>query len=175
MANSLSPIHAAATLVIDGKAVAVTGELDKSKIFLYAYPHTYAQRHADAGVGIDVLCELMDHENIDTTRAYFQVGHERRRAAVDKVSLMQFDRHGNRAWREAEKILESERLRQGLGQVAVPYGTCSEPSNVQAGGGRARSASAAWAASTSPATSPTCPTSKATSPTCCATASGSPR
>jgi integrase len=135
-ADALPAIHASATLVIDGKAVAVTEEFDKSKIFLYAYRHTYAQRHADAGVGIDVLCELMDHENISTTRAYFQVGHERRRAAVDKVSLMQFDRHGNRAWREAEKILESERLRQGLGQVAVPYGTCSEPSNVQAGGGQ---------------------------------------
>lgn len=30
-------------------------EFDKRKIVPYAYRHTYAQRHADAGVGIDVL------------------------------------------------------------------------------------------------------------------------
>ena len=34
-------------------------EFDKAKIVLYAYRHTYAQRHADAGVAIDVLRELM--------------------------------------------------------------------------------------------------------------------
>jgi integrase len=133
--DALPAMHTTAAVAIDGKTVTVTREFDKSRIFLYAYRHTYAQRHADAGVGIEVLCELMDHENIDTTRAYFQVGHERRRAAVDKVALMAFDRHGNRTWRETEQILESERLRQGLGQVAVPYGACSEPTNVQAGGG----------------------------------------
>jgi integrase len=134
--DALPAMHTTASVVIEGKSVAVTREFDKSKIFLYAYRHTYAQRHADAEVGIEVLCELMDHENIDTTRAYFQVGQGRRRAAVDKVALMAFDRHGNRTWRETEQILDSERLRQGLGQVQVPYGTCSEPTNVQAGGGQ---------------------------------------
>jgi integrase len=134
--DALPAMHTMAAAVIDGENVTVTQEFDKSKIFLYAYRHTYAQRHADAEVGIEVLCELMDHENIDTTRAYFQVGQERRRAAVDKVALMAFDRHGNRTWRETEQILDSERLRQGLGQVAVPYGTCNEPTNVQAGGGQ---------------------------------------
>ena len=49
---------------------------------------------------------------------------------------MRFDRHGNRIWRETEQILDSERLRHGLGEVAVPYGRCSEPTNVQAGGGQ---------------------------------------
>jgi integrase len=134
--DALPAIQAATTMVIDGKPVSQPVEFDKTKIFLYAYRHTYAQRHADAGVGIDVLCELMDHENMDTTRGYYQVGHERRREAVDKVALMRFDRHGNRIWRETEQILDSERLRHGLGEVAVPYGRCSEPANVQAGGGQ---------------------------------------
>jgi hypothetical protein len=49
---------------------------------------------------------------------------------------MRFDRHGNRIWCETEQILESERLRHGLREVAVPYGRCSEPTNVQAGGGQ---------------------------------------
>src|SRR4249920_1913336 len=45
-------------------------EFDKRKIVLYAYRHTYAQRHADAGVGIDVLRELMSHRQLDTTKQY---------------------------------------------------------------------------------------------------------
>jgi integrase len=35
--------------------------VDRSKIVPYCYRHTYAQRHADAGVPIDVLRELLDH------------------------------------------------------------------------------------------------------------------
>ncbi len=96
---------------------------------------TYAQRHADAGVPIDVLAELLDHRNLNVTRRYYRVGEDRRRAAVDTVTALSFDRHGNRIWRDAQALLESEHARYAIGEVAVPYGTCSEPSNVQAGGG----------------------------------------
>src|SRR5690349_10450235 len=48
---------------------------------------------------------------------------------------MQFDRHGNRIWRQATALLDREHARYAIGEVAVPYGTCIEPSNVQAGGG----------------------------------------
>lgn len=109
-------------------------EYDKSRIVLYAYRHSYAQRHADAGVPIDVLRELMDHRKLDTTSGYYQVGHDRRREAVDKVAAMQFDRHGDRVWRQAEELLDSERARRGIGETVVPFGVCTEPSNVQAGG-----------------------------------------
>ena len=47
---------------------------------------------------------------------------------------MQFDRHGNRAWRDARALLDDEHARYAVGSVAVPYGTCTEPSNVAAGG-----------------------------------------
>jgi integrase len=107
---------------------------DKTKIVLYAYRHTYAQRHADAGVGIDVLRELMDHRKLDATKAYYRVGENRRREAVDRVAAMQFDRHGNRIWRTAQQLLDSEHTRRAIGEVAVPFGVCAEPSNVQAGG-----------------------------------------
>ena len=110
-------------------------EYDKAKITLYAYRHTYAQRHADAGVPIDVLAELLDHRNLHVTRGYYRVGEERRRDAVDKVTAMSFDRHGNHVWRDARALLESEHARYAVGEVAVPYGSCTEPSNVQAGGG----------------------------------------
>ena len=110
-------------------------EFDKAKIVPYAYRHTYAQRHADAGVGIDVLAELLDHRNLNVTRAYYRVGEDRRRAAVDTVTAMSFDRHGNRIWRQAQQLLDSEHARYTVGEVAVPYGRCTEPSNIAAGGG----------------------------------------
>ena len=109
-------------------------EFDKARIIPYAYRHTYAQRHADAGVPVDVLATLMDHRSLDTTRGYYTVGDGRRRDAVNKVTALQFDRHGNRVWREAKALLDSEHARRAIGEVAVPFGTCSEPSNVQAGG-----------------------------------------
>jgi hypothetical protein len=62
------------------------------------------------------------------------VGEPRRRQAVDRVTALQFDRHGNRLWRDAKALLDSEHARRAVGEVAVPFGTCSEPSNVQAGG-----------------------------------------
>jgi integrase len=110
-------------------------EFDATRIVLYAYRHTYAQRHADAGVPIDVLAELLDHRNLNVTRGYYRVGEDRRRAAVDTVTAMSFDRHGNRIWRQAQALLDSEHARHAVGEVAVPYGRCTEPSNVAAGGG----------------------------------------
>src|SRR5450759_2307816 len=109
--DTLGPLHSR-----DG------AEFDKSKIVPYAYRHSYAQRHADAGVGIDVLAELLDHRNLNVTRGYYRVGEDRRRAAVDTVTAMSFDRHGNRVWREAAALLDSEHARHAAGEVAVPYG-----------------------------------------------------
>ncbi len=48
---------------------------------------------------------------------------------------MSFDRHGGHIWRDARALLESEHARYAVSEVAVPYGTCTEPSNVAAGGG----------------------------------------
>nr|WP_259399495.1 hypothetical protein [Streptomyces rimosus] len=107
---------------------------DKAKIFPYAYRHCYAQRHADAGVAPDVLKELMDHRLITTSQAYYRVGAERRREAVDRVTALQFDRHGQRVWRTAQSLLDSEHVRRAIGEVATAYGVCREPSNVAAGG-----------------------------------------
>jgi hypothetical protein len=110
-------------------------EFDITKVVPYAYRHTYAQRHADAGVPIDVLAELLDHRSFSVTRRYYRIGEDRRRDAVDTVTALSFDRHGNRIWRDAQALLDSERARHVIGEVAVPYGTCTEPTNVQAGGG----------------------------------------
>lgn len=117
-----------------GKPATKTLPFDKSRVFLYAYRHTYAQRHADAGIRADVLRDLMDHHDLSTTQQYYRVGEKRRREAIDPVTTMQFDRHGNRIWREAEALLDSEHARRAVGEVAVPYGVCTEPGNVAAGG-----------------------------------------
>ena len=109
-------------------------EFDKAQVVPYAYRHTYAQRHADAGVPVDVLRELMDHRLLDTTKRYYRVGEERRRQAVDRVATLQFDRHGNRIWRTAKALLDAEHARRAVGEVVVPFGVCGEPSNVKAGG-----------------------------------------
>ena len=106
----------------------------KEKIIPRAYRHSYAQRHADAGVDVTVLQELMDHRHVFTTQGYYRVGAERRREAVDRVTAMQFDRHGNRVWRQAGALLATEHQRRAVGEVAVPYGGCTEPSNVAANG-----------------------------------------
>ncbi|MGH3305552.1 MAG: hypothetical protein ACRDOK_28585 [Streptosporangiaceae bacterium] len=118
---------------------------------------TFAQRHADAGVPIDVLAELLDHRNLNVTRCYYRVGEDRRREAAGKVTALSFDRHGNRIWRDAAALLESAHARYTVGEVAVPYGRCTEPSNVPAAA-PARSGSAAPAATTSAPTSPASPT-----------------
>jgi len=110
-------------------------EFPTARITPYAYRHTYAQRHADAGVPVDVLAELLDHRNLNVTRCYYRVGEDRRREAIDKVTAMSFDRHGTRIWHHAQALLDSEHARYAVGETAVPYGTCTEPTNVQAGGG----------------------------------------
>ncbi|HEX2807872.1 MAG TPA: tyrosine-type recombinase/integrase, partial [Kineosporiaceae bacterium] len=110
-------------------------QVDPARLTPYAYRHTYAQRHADAGVPIDVLADLLDHRNLNVTRCYYRIEEDRRRQAVDTVNAFSFDRHGNRVWRDAHALLTSEHARYAIGDVAVPYGTCTEPSNVQAGGG----------------------------------------
>ncbi|WP_280260736.1 site-specific integrase [Nocardia abscessus] len=132
---SLPHISIPMSVEVDGSLVTELVPFDRSKIFLYAYRHTYAQRHADAGVAPDVLRQLMDHRLMETTQGYYRVGEKRRREAVERVTTMQFDRHGNKVWRQAQVLLDAEHVRRAVGEVAVPYGTCSEPSNVAAGGG----------------------------------------
>jgi hypothetical protein len=62
------------------------------------------------------------------------VGEKRRRAAVDRLASLHFDRHGNRIWATAQALLDSEYARRAVGEVSVPFGNCREPSNVAAAG-----------------------------------------
>ncbi|MFE0203923.1 tyrosine-type recombinase/integrase [Streptomyces sp. NPDC058985] len=99
---------------------------DRTLIYPYAFRHSYAQRHANAGTPVDVLRELMDHRSIAMTQRYYQVSLTRKRAAVATLSTHVVDRLGQ----PAPSTTASYELRS----VAVPYGGCTEPSNVKAGG-----------------------------------------
>ncbi|MGW0509031.1 tyrosine-type recombinase/integrase [Streptomyces olivaceoviridis] len=99
---------------------------DRSLIYPYAFRHSFAQRHADAGTPIDVLRDLMDHDDPKTTMGYYRVSLERKRKAVKTLSLMVTDRQGTAT--PCSSTAYEQR------SVAVPFGGCTEPSNVKAGG-----------------------------------------
>ncbi len=76
----------------------------------------------------------MGHTKLSTTQGYYKVTDKRKRKAVDQLAALQLDRNGERARRAVERLLESEALRDAVGQVAVPFGICREPTNVKAQG-----------------------------------------
>ena len=143
-------------------------EFDKAAVFLYAYRHSFAQRHADAGTPVDVLRDLMGHRSMSTTQGYYSITAKRVRSAVDALATFQFDRGGERIWSQARALVESEHQRLAVGQVAVPFGMCSEPSNVTAGGGACPFRFRCLGYGTSAPTRPTCPNCATTSTRCCA-------
>ncbi|MEU4172963.1 tyrosine-type recombinase/integrase [Streptomyces sp. NPDC026665] len=101
-------------------------DFDRSLIYPYAFRHSYAQRHADAGTPLDVLRELMDHKSVRTTQRYYTVSLQRKREAVTKLAAHVVDHHG--------RPHPCSNTTYELRSVAVPYGGCTEPSNVKAGG-----------------------------------------
>lgn len=100
----------------------------------YSYRHSYAQRHADNGTPPDVLRDLMGHVSMETTMGYYRVTEKRVRKAVNQVAQHQFDNQGRRVFADIAGLVAEEHARLRVGQVAVPFGVCTEPSNVKAGG-----------------------------------------
>jgi len=103
----------------------------RDEVYLYALRHSYAQRHADAGVQLDTLQKLMDHRTAATTQIYYRVTWQRKREAIQRVAPLTIDKHGRRVGFQAA-LLESERLRQEIGRIPVPLGYCVEQHNVKA-------------------------------------------
>ena len=117
--------------VIDGELLGPGGTplpFERSLIAPYALRHSYAQRHADAGVPVDVLRELMDHVSVQTTMGYYSVSLKRKAQAIRSVGSLAIDAAGRPS--PFGGPLAYERA-----SVSVPFGNCTEPSNVKAGGG----------------------------------------
>ena len=100
---------------------------ERSLIFPYALRHSYAQRHADAGVPVDVLRDLMDHASVQTTMGYYRISLKRKQQAIRAIGSLAVDANGKPA--PFANPLAWERA-----SVSVPFGNCTEPSNVKAGG-----------------------------------------
>ncbi|MGH9244847.1 MAG: tyrosine-type recombinase/integrase [Acidimicrobiales bacterium] len=116
---------------IDGELLGPDGTplpFDRSLIVPYALRHSYAQRHADGGVPVDVLKELLDHVAIQTTLGYYSVSLKRKAHAIGTVGSLAVDADGKPA--PFTDAVAYERA-----SVSVPFGNCTEPSNVRAGGG----------------------------------------
>jgi len=106
-------------------------EFPRNRVYLYALPHSYAQRHVNAGVPIDTLQKLMDHRTTATTQGYYRVTWSRKREAIERVAPLTIDRDGRRVGFHAE-LVETKRLREEIGRIPVPLGYCIEQHNVKA-------------------------------------------
>ena len=100
-------------------------------VYLYALRHSYAQRHADAGVPLDTLQKLMDHRTAATTQIYYRVTWARKREAIERLAPLTMDHNGRRVGFQSS-LVESERLREEIGRIPVPLGYCTEQHNVRA-------------------------------------------
>ena len=76
----------------------------------------------------------MGHARLTSTQVYYRVTEKRKRKAVDMLAKLQVDRNGRRTRPLVERLLDSEVARDAVGQVAVPFGICTEPTNVKAHG-----------------------------------------
>lgn len=135
----MTPMHLSRIMRLWVSALPALVDLDGSpfareRVVVYAFRHSYAQRHADHGTPVEVLRELMGHASMVTTQGYYKVRQERARKAVQTLAPLQIDRHANPTMPVVQQLLESERLRREVGQIAVPLGLCTEPSNVKARG-----------------------------------------
>jgi hypothetical protein len=117
------------------KLIGVGGEAyPRERVIPYAFRHSFAQRHADNGTPLDVLATMMGHSTTDTTRGYYKVNKSRMRKAVARVSEMQLNHAGNRISTGFAGLVDAEYDRYRVGQIAVAFGTCHEPSNVKSSG-----------------------------------------
>jgi hypothetical protein len=79
-------------------------------------------------VPVDVLKELMDHVAVATTMGYYRVGLKRKQQAIRSVGALALNAAGNPAPFTSPTAYQRA-------SVSVPFGNCTEPSNVKAGGG----------------------------------------
>jgi integrase len=107
------------------------GAFPSESVYLYALRHSYAQRHADAGVPLDTLQKLMDHRTAATTQIYYRVTWARKREAIERLAPLTMDKDGRRVG-FVSSLVESERLREEIGRIPVPLGYCTEQHNVRA-------------------------------------------
>ena len=106
----------------------------RDAVFPYAWRHSFAQRHADSGTPVDTLKDLLGHDTVRSTLGYYRVTAKRKRDAQDRLGPIQLDAAGRLVRPGTIALGEADALREQIGQVAVPFGICTEPTNVAAAG-----------------------------------------
>lgn len=148
---------------------------DKDKIFLYAYRHSYAQRHADAGVPVDVLKSSCLTGSCPPPRA---TTGSAKYAAERPSTVSRLCSSTATATASGARPRHCSTPSGPAGPSArSPSPTESAPNTPTSprAARTARSASAASAAGTSAPTPPTSPTSRHTSAISCGTVNASLR
>lgn len=105
----------------------------KSKVYLYAFRHTWAQAHADGGTSHAELQELMGHERAETTSVYYRLPMARRIKSMQRVQHLTAAGADRRRAERARAATEEQVRAVLLGRV-IPHGYCGEPANKKAGG-----------------------------------------
>lgn len=77
---------------------------------------------------------MLGHSKPGTTQGYYRMTHARRHEAMNRLSRLQLTNTGSLVVAGLRSLQREEDLRGQVGSVAVPFGTCVEPSNVKAGG-----------------------------------------
>lgn len=165
----LPEVTVPAVVEVDGERVTKLLPFDKARIFPYAYRHTYAQRHAYAGVPVDVLRDLMDHRQLATTQGYYRVGEERRREASTGSPRCSSTGTATGSGARPRHCWTPNTPAGRSVRSLSPTAAAPSPATSPQAATTARSASAASVADTSTPTCPTSPTWRPTSGTSCAT------
>jgi hypothetical protein len=71
---------------------------------------------------------------VRTTLGYYRVTAKRKRDAQNRLGPLQIDARGHRVRPDLNVLADTEATREQVGQVVVPFGVCTEPANVTAGG-----------------------------------------
>ena len=130
---------------------------DPSLITPYALRHSYAQRHADAGVPVDVLKELMDHVAVQPRWATTRSASNASSRPSARSGRWPSTPPATRPRSPTPRPTSGPRCR--CRSATAPSRPTSKPAAAPA-----RSASSAPAAASTAPTRPTCPPSNSTSP-----------
>lgn len=115
---------------------------DMNQMDIYSFRHAYAQRHADQ-VNTDgdhafsqrEVADLLGHESINTTSAYFEVTAARLKRAVSQVPQRQISFTFPNDGEPASRLVPASGERSSFERaIQVNIGGCQEPRVIASGG-----------------------------------------
>jgi integrase len=131
-------------------------EFDRALVVPYAYRHSYAQRHADSGVPVDVLRELMGHRSLKTTQTYYRVTELRVRAPSTGSAATSSTATAAACCARSPTRSRSSTPAPASGRSRSRLGSAPSPATSRPAAPPAPTGMSAWAAGIFAATRPTC-------------------